>query len=934
MRTDHWSKRTIDFILPYFEQAERSVQIATGFFSIQGYDLVRAALAGKWVQLLVGFDEKSRERLREKLIDDIMRHLSQWDAVNRRAAVIDLVNKIRDRQFQIIERKEENDIIEARTRSRDHAKVFIFDQAKVIVGSINLSRSGLLYNAEGGTIQDQPDRVGFFVERFEKFWNDEKTYDLTQALLQALLDWLRLRPPFDVYLKTIQVLIHEEELEAPRESYKMPVNYQLVVIARVLRQLREYRGAMLVASTGLGKTVMGTHVALRLAREGKILNFLLFAPLQVHPDWKRAFKSAGLSCELFTRELLDRPNGRPGPKTMELEDALEQIDEKYLIIVDESQYFRNKLRAKDGRNRHSFQRLMEVVGKKKAHVLLLTATPFSKEIADLNNQLLLLPHTAEKKFMKPDGQFVLPGMIDDQIAPEAWRVLEKPDYFEQFIELPVSTVISTSQVAKDFATSTDRGEYILFGEEKKWIPKIGVTKVKVPVLMEAEIVKALNKHIFRHKKKAFKHRDTWRISTSTIQKEAEIAWTSSPAALKEVVERTITDDYKVQFIYSEDKRGEVLGPIRDQLHNMKTNEDNKFMQLVSFLRKFRTEERKVILFTERLSTALYLERSLAVQLPFLRVANTIKEVRGKPELKDFGKEVLKLIKGFAPVANADKISSREKIKPYDLFISTDAYSTGVNLQDASVVINYDLAWTPDVIIQRAGRVLRFWPEPRRVDFIIFVGDFKLSPTAKKNTSIVENRLDRLTRRSQHAQKFSEIPILPKGDSTNIESLGVLSSIKIEYLGLADATQIEEFSGVSPFLKHVAILQENQDYAAGIPNDISSAMVYDGSRPLLYLLLFYADEPVIVLYDPEKDAIETRKEDALLNLIQCRLETPVAEVDLDEIEGMAQRARTLWMNKHQINKEQEIQRICALYLAPKAGKIGLENLLLKRVEDKS
>lgn len=104
MRTDHWNKRALDFVKPHFEQVQRLVQIATGFFTIQGYDLVRAVLSGKYVQILVGFDEQSRERLRQKLIEDIMLHLSQWNAEDRRAAVLDLVERIKAGRFIITER--------------------------------------------------------------------------------------------------------------------------------------------------------------------------------------------------------------------------------------------------------------------------------------------------------------------------------------------------------------------------------------------------------------------------------------------------------------------------------------------------------------------------------------------------------------------------------------------------------------------------------------------------------------------------------------------------------------------------------------------------------------------------------------------------------------------------------------------------------------
>lgn len=64
----------------------------------------------------------------------------------------------------------------------------------------------------------------------------------------------------------------------------------------------------------------------------------------------------------------------------------------------------------------------------------------------------------------------------------------------------------------------------------------------------------------------------------------------------------------------------------------------------------------------------------------------------------------------------------EKLKnPIDILIATDALSEGQNLQDADMVINYDIHWNPVRIIQRLGRIDRlgspnqiifgvnFWP---------------------------------------------------------------------------------------------------------------------------------------------------------------------------------------------------------------------------------
>ncbi len=392
---DHWDRQTIGFVGPYLQRADRLIRIATGFFTVEGYDLLRPCLTGKQIRILVGFDETSHERLREKLVDDIMLHLSQWDAANRREAVLDLVDKLSRGELTIIEQGSP-EMIDARVRKKDHAKVYVIDEVVVIVGSSNLTRSGLLSNFEGNTAVAIPEQVGYWVDKYEAYWSAPDTYDLTQALLDALRAWLTLASPYDIYLKTIQALVPEDTTEAPRPSYKMPVRYQQVVVERVLRQLREYRGAMLVASTGLGKTVMATHAAYRLREEGVLRNVLVFAPKQVRPDWERAFESAGISAKVLTRDLLDRPipEQRRSRAVQEVLDALDRVDGQYLIVIDESQYFKNRLRARDGDPRHSFRRLVDAVAQKDPFIILLTATPIGKDVQDLNNQLLLLPHHA------------------------------------------------------------------------------------------------------------------------------------------------------------------------------------------------------------------------------------------------------------------------------------------------------------------------------------------------------------------------------------------------------------------------------------------------------------------------------------------------------------------------------------------------------------
>jgi len=58
-------------------------------------------------------------------------------------------------------------------------------------------------------------------------------------------------------------------------------------------------------------------------------------------------------------------------------------------------------------------------------------------------------------------------------------------------------------------------------------------------------------------------------------------------------------------------------------------------------------------------------------------------------------------------------------KPIDILIATDALSEGQNLQDADMVINYDIHWNPVRIIQRMGRIDRLGSPNKKIFGINF-----------------------------------------------------------------------------------------------------------------------------------------------------------------------------------------------------------------------
>ena len=103
---------------------------------------------------------------------------------------------------------------------------------------------------------------------------------------------------------------------------------------------------------------------------------------------------------------------------------------------------------------------------------------------------------------------------------------------------------------------------------------------------------------------------------------------------------------------------------------------------------------KILIFSQFADTVRYLEAQLS-----LKQVSKLSGVTGD------AKNPTALAWRFSPVSN----EKREYISPEDelrVLIATDVLSEGQNLQDCSIVVNYDLPWAIIRLIQRAGRVDR------------------------------------------------------------------------------------------------------------------------------------------------------------------------------------------------------------------------------------
>jgi superfamily II DNA/RNA helicase len=129
--------------------------------------------------------------------------------------------------------------------------------------------------------------------------------------------------------------------------------------------------------------------------------------------------------------------------------------------------------------------------------------------------------------------------------------------------------------------------------------------------------------------------------------------------------------------------------------------DAKLAELHKLLtKKHRTE--KVLVFTQFADTVAYLEEQLRAL-----GAREMAAVTGETE------DPSSYARRFSPVSN----QAREKITPVEelrILVATDVLSEGQNLQDAAIVVNYDLPWAIIRLIQRAGRVDRIGQRSEKI----------------------------------------------------------------------------------------------------------------------------------------------------------------------------------------------------------------------------
>ncbi len=161
-----------------------------------------------------------------------------------------------------------------------------------------------------------------------------------------------------------------------------------------------------------------------------------------------------------------------------------------------------------------------------------------------------------------------------------------------------------------------------------------------------------------------------------------------------------------------------------------TEQDDKLQQLLKLLKKHANE--KVLIFTEFCDTARYLYTQLQHA--------SFEDIEQIDSRRKVDRE--EIIERFSPCYNG---KSPEDVEPVQTLITTDVLAEGLNLQDASIIINYDLHWNPVRLMQRIGRLDRrldpdIEEQLNRIEPTVHVWNF-LPPTELDDILKLRKRVD-------------------------------------------------------------------------------------------------------------------------------------------------------------------------------------------------
>lgn len=293
---------------------------------------------------------------------------------------------------------------------------------------------------------------------------------------------------------------------------------------------------------------------------------------------------------------------------------------------------------------------------------------------------------------------------------------------------------------------------------------------------------------------------------------------------------------------------------------------------------------KLIVFTQFTDTVEYLEAAFE---QFQNRGLLSDDVRFASATSDTS-NVEDIIKRFAPEANdaQDEVSSDDEI---DVLFATDVAGEGVNLQDANLVVNYELHWNPLRLIQRIGRVDRLGSGYDHIYALNFLPETEL----EEELGIVERVESRVQEISSVLGADGEI--LSPEDNVN---RSYMADIYVEEDIEKVEDDVDEMIGsddlIGPASSLQDLKQEHPDVLTWLEDrdGIRSAMEWDREYDGVVIVYRRGDytTPYLVTFTSEgSQDLSSQENNTIVETISCPVDEPVAAVDTETFDKRYEKA---------------------------------------------
>ena len=510
------------------------------------------------------------------------------------------------------------------------------------------------------------------------------------------------------YLFDPMMAVHTSNVE--------PLPHQITAVYESMlpRQPLRY---VLADDPGAGKTIMAGLFIRELLLRADAKRVLIVTPGGLVEQWQEEMREKfGLTFTLFSRELVEQsPSGNPFDEIDLLIARLDQLARSEdlqaklahshwdLVVVDEAHklsatYYGAKL---DTTKRFE---LGELLGRITRHFLLMTATPHNGKEA--NFQLFLSLLDSDRFYGRPrDGVHAVDvsGVMRRMVKEELLKFDGTP-LFPERRAYSVNDKLSDAEAALYTAVTHyvkeewQKADTLADGQRKGTVGFALATLQRRLASSPEAIYQSLKRRHQRLRRRVeeakLRQRGTTLLAETlswTVPEDADDLNAAEQEQLEEAVVDQATAARTIQELEAEIRLLHALETQAAQVvhagQDRKWDELSQLLQHTPEMRDATGRQRKLIVFSEHRDTLRYLQQRMGGLL-------------GDPA---------------AIVTIHGGVKREERLKVQELFrndpatrvlIATDAAGEGINLQNANLMVNYDLPWNPNRLEQRFGRIHR------------------------------------------------------------------------------------------------------------------------------------------------------------------------------------------------------------------------------------